>query len=138
MTPVIEAPSPDEIEAFNRRFVEEYVTANRSVMITDAYDVAHGGCGPFAEELVEAIRERFPGVEAHDRDTSDMLRDDADLPQPDDFEYAFHVYVEVRTSRGALFYDALTPQGMPLPSMLSFNREQIRHASAYRNGQNED
>ncbi len=126
-------PSPataTEVERFVRSFVDRYVEDNRSVMITSAFDVAYGGCGPFAEELVEAMRETFPGIEAHDRDTDDMLSADPDLPTPRGFAYDFHVYVEATTRDGTLFYDATAPQGVPSPSMLPFNAEQIRHARA--------
>jgi hypothetical protein len=125
------APDARAIEAFVRLFVEEYVAANRSVMIANAFDVAYGGCGPFAEELVAALGEAFPGVRAHDRDTQDMLDGDPCLPRPDGYDYDIHVYVEVETSGGTLFYDAVTPQGVPYPSMLSFNAQQVRFARAF-------
>jgi len=124
-------PDPAEIERFVRSFVDDYVEENRSVLVTSAFDVAYGGCGPFAECLTEAIGEAFPGVGVHDRDTADMLADDPCLPRPDGYDYDLHVYVEVDTSAGALFYDAVTPQGVPYPSMLSFNAEQVRFARAF-------
>jgi hypothetical protein len=125
------SPAPEDVERFVRSFVDHYVEDNRSVLITSAFDVAYGGCGPFAESLVEAIGEKFPGARAHDRDTGDMLADDPCLPQPEGYGYDLHVYVEVETSAGPLFYDAVTPQGVPYPSMLSFNAEQVRFARAF-------
>lgn len=120
----------DDVERFVRSFVDRYVEDNRSVLIASAFDVAYGGCGPFAEELTEALRQAFPDIEVHDRDTEDMLAGDPDLPLPEGFVYDFHVYVEASTRDGTLFYDAVTPQGVPSPSMLSFNAQQIRHARA--------
>ncbi len=124
-------PDPGEIERFVRSFVDGYVEENRSVLITSAFDVAYGGCGPFAECLTVAIGEAFPGTNVHDRDTGDMLADDPCLPCPDGYDYDIHVYVEVDTAAGPLFYDAVTPQGVPYPSMLSFNAEQVRLARAF-------
>lgn len=132
------APTASEIERFIRPFVDRYVEDNRGVMIASAYDVAYGGCGPFAEDLVDALAGAFPGVVVHDRDTADMLRDDADLPSCDDYAYDLHVYVEVETASGSLFYDAVTPQGVPYPSLLSFNAEQIRFARAFAERDAED
>jgi hypothetical protein len=124
-------PAAADVERVVRSFVDRYVEENRSVLIASAFDVAYGGCGPFAECLVEELAEAFPGVRAHDRDTGDMLAADPCLPSPDGYHYDLHVYVEVETSGGSLFYDAVTPQGVPYPSMLPFNAEQVRFARAY-------
>lgn len=131
-------PDPADVTKFIRSFVEVYVEENRSVMISSAFDVAYGGCGPFAEMLTEALAEAFPGVRAYDRDTGDMLADDPCLPNPDGYDYDLHVYVEVETSDGTRFYDAMTPQGVPYPSMLSFNAEQVRFARAFGDREPED
>lgn len=131
-------PDASEVERFVRTFVDRYVDDNRSVMISSAFDVAYGGCGPFAEELTEALREAFPGIVAHDRDTEDMLAADACLPRPEGYDYDFHVYVEAHTRTGPLFYDAVTPQGVAHASMLSFNAEQVRFARAFGRHRDDD
>ena len=131
-------PAPADVERLVRSFVDRYVEENRSVLITSAFDVAYGGCGPFAECLAEEVRQTFADVRVQDRDTGDMLADDPCLPRPEGYDYDFHVYVEVETSIGPLFYDAVTPQGMPYPSMLSFNAEQVRFARAFGDRETED
>lgn len=98
----------EDVEAVVREVLAAWLAGKGEPNVTCVYDINSGPCAEFADEVVEAVLERFPDTKIEVEDYADYLAAEGLTAQ------GIHYYVKM----DCWYFDASVPEGTVTPDCL--------------------